>query len=338
MAADDSLIRVVTWNVFHLMDEGLHRPGLRAGLRRGPTPAGDLVHLNRKHLGPAAMVLRRTGADLCLLQEVPPSAVEPLGRAVGARAAWSTHTGPFVGPAWLRDRIGRWNPALMGTHEGNANAVMVGDRLGVVGGSAQSLRLNPWRQMFEAWRDPALDLSWGGLWKWLGEARFAVAGRVVAPGGTPVTVVGLHLHNARGEAERGLEVGRLVDALDGVDGPLIVGGDFNIGPESPHLARLAEVGLEDHAGDPAPGIDRIYTRGVEVVEPARRLPPWFREFDWRGRGGTGRVRISDHDPVVMTVRVPGGGAPPSGGVEVQLGHEDHKPGDGEERGQAPQAG
>lgn len=301
----DGIIRVATWNVFHLMDESLGRPGLRAGLRRAHRRVGDLVHLNRRHLRPAAMVLGRLDADVCLLQEIAPRDVPRLGRAVGAHGAWATRTGPLVGPAWLRDAVGAWNPDLVGTHEGNANAIVVGRRMRLREGSGRGLRLNPWRHTWDAWHDPATDLTFGGFKRWLGEARFAVAGRVSPGTGFPdVTVVSLHLHNARGEAERAHEIGRLVGALEGVEGPLIVGGDFNMPPSSPHMARLAEIGLADDSDDPSAGIDRVFTRGMDVVEPSRRLAPATREVRWTGRRGSGLVRVSDHDVVTATFRVP----------------------------------
>lgn len=304
MPPSDDTLRIATWNLFHLQDEGGGPIGFGTVVRRRHRERDGLVHLNRKHLDPAADVLRRIGADLVLLQEVPPRAVPRLGRRLGMHAAWAARTGPFVGPAWLRDAVGDWNPDLVRTHEGNANAVLVGPRLVRVPGSVRRLRLNPWRQVLGAWRAHGTDLRWREMLRWLGEPRVAVAGQVRRPGGPPVTVVSLHLHNARGETERAHEVGRLIEALRNVPGPLIVGGDFNLMPSSPHMARLAELGLVDEHGDRRMNIDRVFTRGVEVVEPARRLEPSVREFAWTGRRGHGRVRVSDHDPVVVTVRLP----------------------------------
>jgi endonuclease/exonuclease/phosphatase family metal-dependent hydrolase len=284
MPPSDDTLRIATWNLFHLQDEGGGPIGFGTVVRRRHRERDGLVHLNRKHLDPAADVLRRIGADLVLLQEVPPRAVPRLGRRLGMH--------------------GDWNPDLVRTHEGNANAVLVGPRLVRVPGSVRRLRLNPWRQVLGAWRAHGTDLRWREMLRWLGEPRVAVAGQVRRPGGPPVTVVSLHLHNARGETERAHEVGRLIEALRNVPGPLIVGGDFNLMPSSPHMARLAELGLVDEHGDRRMNIDRVFTRGVEVVEPARRLEPSVREFAWTGRRGHGRVRVSDHDPVVVTVRLP----------------------------------
>jgi hypothetical protein len=78
--------------------------------------------------------------------------------------------------------------------------------------------------------------------------------------------------------------------------PLVFGGDLNLRPGRDPLpfARLRErFGLGDPTGPDA--IDHLLARGLEVVEPPRRLPPEERELlQPDGR----RLRLSDHAPVV----------------------------------------
>lgn len=295
--------RVLTWNVYHCRDG---HPDVRATWRSrawGEPVAGDThVHLNRKLTRPMAALIRRSGADLCLLQEVPPLELAGLGRAAGMRLGWRVDTGPLVGPVAVRGRIGRRNPDLAQTHEGNANAVLVGPRLHPVRGSARALRLNPWSTVIGRWRDG--DLDDGAALLWLSEARRALAGRVRVPGGAMVTVVCVHLHNARHLTESLSETTVLARALSHVDGPLIVGGDLNVPPGHAALAPLEEVGLVDPSPDPRMGIDRILVRGMEVVRPARRWPPDQRDARVVGpQRRAALVRLSDHDPVDVVLRV-----------------------------------
>ena len=65
------------------------------------------------------------------------------------------------------------------------------------------------------------------------------------------------------------------------------------------LAAAGWAGTEPGAGM---GIDRIVHRGMEVVEPARRMRPEEREVGVAWRGIARRVRLSDHDPVEVTLR------------------------------------
>ena len=83
----------------------------------------------------------------------------------------------------------------------------------------------------------------------------------------------------------------------------MLAGDLNAPPAHPAFARLRDQGWE--GADPAPGmgIDRVLHRGMEVVSPARRLPAAERDIAVSWRGLTRRIRLSDHDPVVVTLRV-----------------------------------
>ncbi len=68
------------------------------------------------------------------------------------------------------------------------------------------------------------------------EPRTALAARVRLPGGREVVVVGVHLY--RTEEERMAQAEQMLAALDQVDVPVILAGDFNSTPDSPVMARL----------------------------------------------------------------------------------------------------
>lgn len=293
-------VRIVTWNLFHCRDGHPDARASRASAwRRRPVARAGHIHLNRKLHVPMADLLRAAGADLCLLQEVPPLLLPALARRAGMAAAWRADTAPLVGPVWLRGRLGVLNPDLFRTHEGNANAILVGRRLRPVRGSARAVRLNPWPVVLRHWRAGELDR--GAALLWLSEARRALAARVVTPAGTPVTVVSVHLHNARFPTESLAEARALSRALERIDGPLVVGGDVNVPPGHPALGPLVALGLEDPSRDPRMGIDRILVRGLRITRPARRWQPEERTVAVRGPGGTLRVLLSDHDPVDLEV-------------------------------------
>ncbi|MBJ7453526.1 MAG: hypothetical protein JHC71_15810, partial [Blastococcus sp.] len=136
-------IRVITWNLFHGRD-GL--PGLgatrRSTWRHIPEDDGVHMHLNRKLTDLMAERLASWEPDLCALQEVPTAAIADIALITGMQAVWTT-TGPLIGPRRLRDALAARNPDLWRTHEGNANVLLAGPRLGLVEGSRRSVRLNP---------------------------------------------------------------------------------------------------------------------------------------------------------------------------------------------------
>lgn len=294
-------LRIVTWNIFHARSHAASGP--RWPIRER-THADDGYLRVTGHLpGPVGTVLRRLGADIALLQEVPPAMVGAIAAAAGMHAGWQAETGPQVGPRRARHAIGRIAPQLVRTHEGNANVILVGPGLRLCPDSARGVRLNRRADVWRTWHDPARDLTAGGAWRWLREPRVAVAGRVQTPSGAALTIATTHLHNARGQAEPAHEVARLADFLGTLPDPLVMGGDLNLTTGAPALEHVAAAGLVEDDRDPTIGIDRIYTRGVTVVGGARRGQPADREVEWHGRGGRGRVLVSDHDPVWIDVRV-----------------------------------
>jgi len=282
-------VRVITWNLFHCRDAGAD-------------PAAGRGHVPRKVTAEMAALLRRAAPDVLLLQEVPPGALRALGRDAGMRAGWSVLTAPRVGPVALRAWLGARRPDLWRTHEGNANAILLGRRLRPVPGSGRAVRLNPLRDVAHAARRRRLEP--GEAARWALEARAAVVGRAVLPGGAEVTLASVHLHNARYPWQAVQEAEVLAGALAGAAGPLVVGGDVNVPPGHPALAPLLALGLGDPSGDDRMGIDRILVRGLPLVAPARRWRPEERTVR-AGDAGEGRaLLLSDHDPVEAAVGVP----------------------------------
>ena len=306
-------IRVITWNLFHGRD-GL--PGLGATRRstwlRRPEDDGVHVHLNRKLTREMAQRIAAWDPDLCALQEVSPTAVREIAAATGMRAVWAT-TGPLIGPARLRDALAARNPDLWRTHEGNANALLVGRRLELVPDSRRTVRLNPLRAIARDTRE--LRLTRGELVRYLPEPRRLVLARVALPGGGELVAGSTHCHNSRHPDVVGREIGRAVAAVSEAAGgdPALLAGDLNAPPSHPAFAALAAGGWEGAEPAPGIGIDRIVHRGLEVVEAARRLDAHEREVlvTWGGR--TRRVRLSDHDPVVAVLRETGSPAGRPGG-------------------------
>ncbi len=295
-------IRVLTWNLFHCRDG---RPAATAGStwRRESVERDGYVHLNRKYCDEMATVIRAAGADLVMLQEVPPRAIERLRQRSGATAVWSVRTSPRLGPPGLRGWLGERNPDLWKTHEGNANVILAGPRLAAETGSARGIRLNPPGLILRAarrYRLPAAEVA-----HWALEARMALTVRLAVPGGSPFTAVCVHHHGARNPRQLDDEMGLLGRALDAIPGALILGGDINAGPEHPGFAAWRASGLHDGTTDPGIGIDRILVRGLELVESPRRLATSVRERPLATPAGPRRVLLSDHDPVQATVRAPG---------------------------------
>jgi len=303
-------LRILTWNLYHGRD-GL--PGLGATrastLLRRPVDDGVHVHLNRKLTGLMADRVRSWAPDLCALQEVPTAAVREIVARTGMLALGAT-TGPLIGPRRLRDALAARNPDLWRTHEGNANLLLVGPALALVPGSARAVRLNPPRDALRAAAE--LGLEAGELLRYLPEPRKAVIGRVRTASGGELAAASLHCHNARHPELIARELALATEALEGTarGAPMVLAGDLNAPPSHPALAAAAAMRWGGAPAPPGVGIDRILTRGLEVVEPERVLPPAVREVDVTFAGRTRRVRLSDHDPVVAVVRVSGS---PAGG-------------------------
>lgn len=303
MRADPVDIEVVTWNIFHARDG---HPDVRADWRSTvlgtPVDSGTYLHVNRTLTAAVGAILARANPTVALLQEVPPWAVEPIAERAGMSAARAL-TAPRVGPAGLRGRLGRANPDLFRTHEGNANVVLVRAPWQVVPGSVRAVRLNPPGLVWRTAHDRGMECSDALNWVW--ERRNVIVLRMRHPDGTVVQVACCHCHgDARSFA---VEIPRAAAAALVAAGglPLIFGGDLNARPRSHpepfrELQRLGLTRLPSGDG----GINHLFQRGLA----GERVHTWGaheRDVTVPWRGGTRLLRVSDHAPVQATLSVTG---------------------------------
>ncbi|HEX8856397.1 MAG TPA: endonuclease/exonuclease/phosphatase family protein [Thermoleophilaceae bacterium] len=265
------VIRALSWNLFHGRDAPPD-PALftsRSRLLRVTERDDTHVQVNRRLLREFAATLAGWQWDIALLQEAPPGWLRPLARAAGASGA-SVRTSRNTGHA-LRALIARWNPDLVASHEGGSN---------------QLLARPPWR-LAEV-RRQTLTL--------LPERRRMIWARLEHPEHGDLCVANLHATaHVPESAERDVRKAAVTAVRWSGDLPLVFGGDMNLRPNRTDLFDwlAREHGFSQPTIPNA--IDHVLTRGLEVAEPPRRLPPEAREL----RQPCGRaLRLSDHAPVV----------------------------------------
>jgi hypothetical protein len=243
---------------------------------------------------------------------VPPAAVPEICAATGMTAV-GVRTGPRLGSAGLRGRLGSRNPDLWRSFEGNANVLLLAPGWQVLPGGVRSLGLSPpsaiARASLRARMGPAAALRWAA------EGRRLILARVRSPAGAELAVASVHCQNgpdAAVVAELERVAGFVREALPPAL-PLIVAGDLNIGlGAGPAAGILARAGLAEapaEAGGRALGIDHILHRGLEVVSPPRRWAESEREIAVSWRGLQRLVCLSDHDPVEAVYSFRGSGSP-----------------------------
>jgi endonuclease/exonuclease/phosphatase family protein len=276
-------LRVLTWNLFHGRD---HPPDpalftRRSRLLRVTERTETHAQVNRPLFGEFAGVIAGAEWSVCFLQETPPSWAEPLAERCRAEAhAVLTSRNQL---AWLRRRLGRWNPDLIASGEGGSNVILVRSPWRIVERGAVLLNPFPRRGLRE-------------------RRRMALA--TLATNGSELCVANLHA-TAGDQAQAEAEVCRgAVLAVEFARGrPLVFGGDLNLRPRTSRVfADLHDrLGL---AGPTAPdAIDHLLTRGPEVVEPPHPWPPERREVPFEGPDSAGlRLRLSDHAPVAAAFR------------------------------------
>jgi endonuclease/exonuclease/phosphatase family metal-dependent hydrolase len=265
-------LRVLTWNVFHGRDappdRSLHT--WRSRVFRVTERSETHVQENRELYGEFSRVISRAEWDVLLLQEFPPRWVGALSDASGAEAhlALTSRNSLRV----LRAIVARWNPDLIGSLEGGSNLTLTRD-----------LEMAERRELVMRPRVP--------------ERRVMGFTRLTAG----ICVANLHATNANPPlAEEEIRLAAETATGWAAGAPLIFGGDLNVRPgRRPAIfAELEErFGLR---GATAPdAIDHLLSRGLEVVEPARRWPPEARELPWDGLA----LRLSDHAPVEAVFRL-----------------------------------
>jgi hypothetical protein len=273
VVAEQSVIRVLSWNIGHGLDEP---PDSRLRTWRsrllGVTEMNDThAQVNRPLRREFAALLASYEWDVALLQEAPPYWCDPLARAAYATSAASALTARNVAAplrAWLAER----NPDLIGSHEGGSNQLLTGAPWRIVETRRQTLTRRPERRRM--------------LWV-----------RLRGPGGLTLAVANVHL-SAWDSAKAGREAVRAAAqavAWAGQD-PLVFGGDVNAADTFGDLRE--RFGL---VPQPAPKtIEHLLGRGLEVVKPSRALPPGARELP----GPKGRMlRLSDHPPLLARFRL-----------------------------------
>jgi endonuclease/exonuclease/phosphatase family metal-dependent hydrolase len=263
-------MRVLSWNLYHGRDfppdPALFT--LRSRLLRRTERGATHGQVNRPLLDEFATVLDGLDWDVALLQEAPPrwfAELPRLTRSSGARLLTSRN---WLPP--LQGRLADLNPDLMASWEGGSNQILVRHPGRIVDHRRLTLAIRPERRR----------MQWARL-----------------DGGLCVA----NLHASAGDPRRAApEVMRAAGAAVDWSGddPLVFGGDLNLRPaDSPEpFAKLRErFGLAEPTGPRA--IDHLLARGLGVVERPRALAPEERELtDPRG----GRLRLSDHAPVVAT--------------------------------------
>jgi endonuclease/exonuclease/phosphatase family metal-dependent hydrolase len=265
------VFRALSWNLFHGRD---HPPNRRLRTWRSRllwlTERDDThVQLNRPLFDEFAALLGAWDWDVAFLQEAPPRWFRPLARRLGASGALGLTSRNLGAP--LRRVAAAINADLIASGEGGSNQVLVrhpGRLLEV--------------ERHEIARRP--------------ERRAMLLARLELGGGRRVAAANLHATASRGDHAAAPEVVRAAELAAewaGAD-PLLFGGDLNLRPETAPAAfeALARLGLAHPTAPDA--IDHLLARGLELVEPARRMPAEARELARRdGR----RIRLSDHAPV-----------------------------------------
>ena len=213
--------------------------------------------------------------DVALLQEAPPLWFRAFGarsRSNGVRVLTSRNV---LLP--LQRLLANLSPDLIKSWEGGSNQLFVRAPGRVLEHRTMTLTRRP-------------------------ERRRMVWARVRLPEGETVCVANLHASAGlpdKASAEVLAAAGNAVD-WSGSD-PLVFGGDLNLRPArtpAPFADLRERFGLGDPTGPQA--IDHLLSRGLDVVEPPRRLPPEERELT---RADGRRIRLSDHAPVVAGYKV-----------------------------------
>jgi endonuclease/exonuclease/phosphatase family metal-dependent hydrolase len=259
----------LSWNLFHGRDfpPDPALRGWRYRLRPGEWRRGDWVQVNRPLREEFAAKLASLEWHVALLQEAPPRWADAFARSAGASVAVGLTSRNWLGRP--RALAAEWNPDLIASGEGGSN---------------QTLVRAPWR--IEEVRHKQLAR--------VPERRAMVWTRLAGPDGRALCVANMHA-TASGDHTRAarelLRVATLCVRWD-PDTPLVVGGDMNVRPRE-HSGVFEELrgwfGLAPPTAEDA--VDHLLARGLDVVEPPRRLPAEARDVV---RPGGGRVRLSDH--------------------------------------------
>jgi hypothetical protein len=265
-------VRVLSWNLFHGRDFPLRRELRTWRSRMLWLSERDDTHvqLNRPLFGEFAALLGGWDWHVAFLQEAPPRWLRPLGRRLRASGALGLTSRNLGAP--LRRVAAAVNPDLIASGEGGSNQVLVRHPGRVLEVDRRELVRRP-------------------------ERRAMLLARLELGGGRRLAAANLHATASRGGRAAAPEVVRAAELAAEWAGsdPLVFGGDLNIRPETAPAAFEALSGLGLAPPTAPDAIDHLLARGLELVEPPRRLPPEARELR---RGDGRRIRLSDHAPVL----------------------------------------
>jgi endonuclease/exonuclease/phosphatase family metal-dependent hydrolase len=271
-------VRVLTWNVFHGRDRPPD-PGLytwRSRLLKTTEVGATHVQVNRSLLDEFASVVAGAEWSVCLLQEFPPGWAPELARRSGASGHLVLTSRNQL--AWVRRRLGRWNPDLLGSWEGGSNLVLARPPWQIIRRDSALLNPLPRRGLRERRRMALVTLAREG-------AELCVA----------------NLHASAGErlqAEADVRRGAQIAVAFAAERPLLLGGDLNLRPRTSSIFAELERRFDLAAPTAPDAIDHILARGLDVLEPPHRWPPERRELPAREPGRAAlRLRLSDHAPV-----------------------------------------
>jgi endonuclease/exonuclease/phosphatase family metal-dependent hydrolase len=271
------VVRVLSWNLFHGRDAppdpALHT--WRSRLFRTTESNATHLQVNRSLLAEFAEVLGRESWDIALLQEAPPRWTDELGRRTGVETARVLTSRNFAAP--LRTFLAERNPDLIASNEGGSNQLLVRP---------------PWR--IGETRTATLVRRWP-------ERRTMIWCRLEGPDGAAIAAANLHASQQSERTARQVERAAALAVEWSGETPLVFGGDLNLRPAL-YPRTFESLRTRFGLGEPtAPdAIDHLLARGLEVVEPPRRLEPERREVP--GPGGL-RIRLSDHAPVAAAFGV-----------------------------------
>jgi hypothetical protein len=264
-------MRVLSWNLYHGRDFPPDKAlfTLRSRLLRVTERNETHVQVNRSLFREFAGRLADHEWDVALLQEAPPLWFRGFKRRIGASGARVFTSRNVVPPL---QRLAAWaNPDLIASWEGGSNQLLVRESGRVVEQRRMTLTLRPERRTM--------------LWA-----------RVELQGGETVCFSNLHASAGLPQKATAEVLAAAAAAIEWSHGdPVVFGGDLNLRPARdpfPFVELRERFGLGEPTGPNA--IDHLLARGLELVEPPRRLPAEERELPQPdGR----RLRPSDHAPV-----------------------------------------
>src|SRR5829696_2515986 len=264
-------MRVLSWNLYHGRDFPPDKAlfTLRSRLLRVTERNETHVQVNRSLFREFAGWLAEQEWDVALLQEAPPLWFRGLARQTGATGARAFTSRNVVPPL---QRLLAWaNPDLIASWEGGSNQLLVRAPGRVLEQRSMTLTLPPERRTM--------------LWA-----------RVELPAGETVCFANLHASSGRPQKATAEVLAAASAAIEwSEDDPLVFGGDLNLRPAHdpfPFVELRERFGLGEPTGPNE--IDHLLARGLDVLEPPRRLPAEEREL---AQPDGRRLRPSDHAPV-----------------------------------------